>query len=98
MDHGRRSNWASTPLGHSPDRAPATIAALLHDGRKQSGAAPLPFIPICLVLFGFAAIVFVPPETKPTVTPVQVTQPNDVPMGPAAAAQTPERERSWSTR
>ena len=87
MDHGRRSNWASTPLGHSPDRAPATIAALLHDGRKQSGAAPLPFIPICLVLFGFAAIVFVPPETKPTVTPVQVTQPSDVPMGPAAAAQ-----------
>lgn len=87
MDHGRRSNWASTPLGHSPDRAHATRAALLHDGSKQSGAAPLPFIPICLVLFGFAAIVFVPPETKPPVTPVQVTQPNDVPMGSAAAAQ-----------
>lgn len=87
MDHGRRSNWASTPLGHSPDRAHAAIAGLLNNGRKQSGAAPLPFIPICLVLFGFAAIVFVPPETKPPVTPIQVTQPNDVPMGPAAAAQ-----------
>ena len=98
MDHGRRSNRSSATLGHRPDRAHTTIAAVLDDDAKPSGATRLRLIPFYLVvLLGFAAIGLAPPETKPPVTPVQVAQPNGVPMEPAAAErkQVLEEERSW---
>lgn len=103
MDHGRRSNWASASLGHCPDRA-YMIAALFHDDckqydrRKQSSTGSLRLIPFCLImLLGFAAIGLAPPEAKPPVVPVQVAQPNGVPLEPAAGEQkqAPGWERSW---
>lgn len=97
MDHRRRSNRASATLGNCPDRAHRTIAALLDDDGRQSGAARLRLIPFYLmVLLGFAAIGLAPQETKPPSTPVQVAQPNGVPMEPAVAERKQAlEERSW---